>query len=103
MFAYNEVLYLHWDPRCRFNHAKEYGLVYAGICLPGNISDEQIQRVKDLNFVEINKKQASFVCLGRYLQIIKMVKELSWKFGLRPWKNHGKIMEFGVWYNVGTL
>ena len=49
-----EVLYLHWDLRCVFNQAKKYMLVYAGIILPGNISEEYLDKIKGLNTITIN-------------------------------------------------
>ena len=84
-----EVLYLHWDPRCRFNLAKEYRLVYAGIILPGNISEEYLKKIKELNTIVINssdpaKQQDIFTQVINYSCHFSVRNEALEDFGYKP-------------------
>ena len=73
-----EVLYLHWDPRCVFNRAKEYRLVYAGIIVPDNISEEYLKRVEGLNTIEINTTDP-----GKQNEIFTQVLDYNCHFSVR--------------------
>jgi hypothetical protein len=84
-----DVLHLHWDPRCMFNHAKDFRLVYAGIILPGNISEEYLKKIKDLNLVEINttdlkKQEEIFIKVLDYNCHFSVREEGSGEFKYKP-------------------
>jgi len=73
-----DVLYLHWDPRCVFNRAKEYRLVYAGIILPGNISEAHLKNIKGLHTIEINTTD-----LTKQAEIFEKIVDYSCHFSVR--------------------